>query len=100
MGKTGIKPSFAWVPSWIKRLIFGAGVLYWYPNRNPSDEINRTTGCLSLVSGLENWVFEWRRGCDLEEEEEKKRNAKANAAAAVVRKRREMRRIVGFEGGL
>lgn len=67
--------------------------------------MSTTTGFLSLVSGLEKWVFEEGKWGDLEVEEEKKRNAKVMAAARerqVVMRRREMSRIVGvvgFEGG-
>lgn len=66
--------------------------------------MRRTTGCLSLVRGLEKWVWEETKWGDLEVVEEKKRKAKVMAAARErqVVMRREMSRMVGevgFEGG-
>lgn len=65
--------------------MFGSLVLNWYPKRNPSEEIKRTTGLSSFLSGratdlwkdgdLETW-FRERTGFW----EEKKRKAKAEAA--------------------
>lgn len=49
MGKTGINPVFASVPFSINLCIFGVGVLNWYPNRNPSDEIRITVGQVSFL---------------------------------------------------
>lgn len=62
--------------------------------------MSRSTGFLSLVSGLEKWVVEERKWGDLEVEEEKKRNAKVKAAARErqVVMRREMSRIFGVVG--
>lgn len=89
VGKTGIKPSSASVPFLMSLLIFGRSVLYWYPNRNPSEEIIKTTGCLSFERGLEISVVRWSDGGG-DAAEEKKR--KANAIAVERETRVEIRR--------
>lgn len=78
--------------------MLGNLVLNWYPKRNPSDEIKRTTGLSSFLSGratdlskagdFETW-FKERTGFW----EEKKRNAKAEAAdrAMQVTRRRDVK---------
>lgn len=71
--------------------MLGVGVLNWYPNRNPSDEIKRTTGFLSFDRGrivVSIWV--------VSDEEEKKRKANAAEAATAMQviRRSEMKRTV------
>lgn len=60
--------------------MLGVGVLNWYPNRNPSEEIKRTTGCPNFLRGRARAKL-----LEIAEEEspevaEKKRKAKAKAA--------------------
>lgn len=61
----------------------------WYPNRKPSEEISKTTGCLSFVSGLATSLMDSEL---LDDEEEKNKKAKAMAAdrATHVDRTREM----------
>lgn len=82
--------------------MLGVGVLYWYPNRNPSDEIKRTTGLVSLERGRATDSM-LAAAVSEEEEEEKKRKAKAPEAARAMqaKRRREMKRtVVDFDGGV
>ncbi|PON85366.1 hypothetical protein TorRG33x02_187760 [Trema orientale] len=78
----------------MRRPMFGVGALNWYPNRNPSEEINRTTGRSRFRSGraTESDDVVWIVVLGVE----KKRKAKAPAAerATHVTRRREMKTTV------
>lgn len=76
--------------------MLGVGVLNWYPNRNPSVEMSRTTGLWSLVRGR---AVSWRAIGEVGdlEKEEKKRKAKAMEEARkmqVVRSRKIKRKFL------
>lgn len=79
--------------------IFGVGVLNWYPNRNPSEETNRTTGWSSFAKAraLDSTDVELCAGVAVAfDGVEKKRKAKAIAAerAMQVMSKREMKMMV------
>lgn len=64
-------------------------VLNWYPNRKPSEEISKTTGCLSFVSGLATSLMDSELPDD-EVEKNKKVKAVAADRATHVDRTREM----------
>lgn len=64
-------------------------VLNWYPNRKPSEEISKTTGCLSFVSGLATSLMDSELPDD-EVEKNKKVEAVAADRATHVDRTREM----------
>ncbi|KAK1583126.1 hypothetical protein Q3G72_021204 [Acer saccharum] len=76
--------------------MFGVGVLNWYSNRNPSEEIKRTTGLFSFLRGRAVDLREEENDEEVLEDEEKKRKAKATTTerAMQVTSTRAMKMIV------
>lgn len=82
--------------------MLGVAVLNWYPNRNPSDEIRRTTGWGSLDNGRAVDAMLAEEGVwNLSEEKKRKAKAPEAARAMQVMRRREMKTmvVVCFWGG-